>query len=169
MISKLIPKWFMASDIAFISEKIFFHEKKNKKNQNRYLVHFHPCSSGQPESLVDDMPPVLKQCRVLRGRIWKICGICQHLTILSHQYSSCLIENVFWIAETFFSWITIFLWGSYKNKQWYESWMLLDGAETSPAASPRGRARTLENGPRMSGAAPQSNDWHVREEDESTR
>lgn len=31
MISKLIPKWFMARDIAFISEKTFFHEKKKKK------------------------------------------------------------------------------------------------------------------------------------------
>lgn len=33
MISKRIPKWFMASDIAFISEKIFFHKKKEKKSE----------------------------------------------------------------------------------------------------------------------------------------
>lgn len=96
VLSKQIPKWSMAADIAFVSEKI------QKKKKNRYLVHFHPHSEGQPESLVDDVPRVLKQCRVLGGRIWKICGICQHLTILSRQYSSCLIEKCVLNCRNFF-------------------------------------------------------------------
>lgn len=89
---------------------ICIREYKKKEKKNRYLVHFHSCSEGQPESLVDDVPRVLKQRRVLGGRIWKICGICQHLTILSRQYSSCLIEKCVLNCRNlfFFSWRTLF-------------------------------------------------------------
>lgn len=78
----------------YIRENIFREREKNKK-QNGYSVHFCPGSRGQKKKKesVDDVPWVLKQPQVSGGRIWKICGICQHLTILSRQYISCLIEK----------------------------------------------------------------------------
>lgn len=125
MISKWIPKWFMAGDIAFISEKIF------SQKTEWIFGSFLPVLLGSERVFVDDVPWVLKQPQVSGGRIWKICGICQHLTILSRQYISCLIEkcvlNCRYVPplwRTFLIWLWGRMRGCYGDKQRYDCWML---------------------------------------------
>lgn len=76
--------------------KHFSREGKKKQKTEWIFGSFLPGLPGskkKKKESVDDVPWVLKQPQVSGGRIWKICGICQHLTILSRQYISCLIEK----------------------------------------------------------------------------
>lgn len=70
----------------YIGENIFA--------QNRMDIWFiSACAPKVKQSLCRWCASSLEAAPSFRGRIWKICGICQHLTILSHQYIFCLNEK----------------------------------------------------------------------------
>lgn len=156
-------------------------KKKKKEKKYRYLVHFHPRSKGQPESLVDDVPRVSKQHRVLGGRIWKICGICQHLTILSCQYSSCLIEKcVLNCRNLFFFLKNLFFCCNVKIRQkkssntstgWCEETIAVQKSfwQGGPEDEHKHlRASYLTTGPERLSGAPQRNNRHISKDEEET-
>lgn len=127
MISKCIPKWFMVSDIAFISGIIF------SSKQNGYSVHFCPCSWGQRESL-------LMMCLESRSgpkfqeagyeKYVEFANIWQYLV---SNISPVWWKNVFWIADmlSFLAYLfNLTLRGKTRKGSWidelrYDGWVRL--------------------------------------------